>query len=141
MAQGIDEFVWNALTDLPDGAPLAKARALGKPPVERGRQLDNEYEPGQKIEERTLVYDGLEVTGQVTASGKFRLWHAKVTKAGWRVRDGLGVGASVEALARVLGCANAQSGDVLTYSGETENVQFTVRDGRIAGVELFVYHE
>lgn len=137
----VDQFVWNALPDLPDGAPLAAARALGALPVERIRHLDNEYDPGQKIEERTFVYDGLEVTGQVVAGQTFRPWHAKVTKPGWRVRDGLGVGASVNDLARVLGCANTRAGDRLTYFGETESVRFTIRDGRIAAVEIFHYHE
>lgn len=137
----VDRFVWSSLPDLPDGARLAKARALGALPLERVRFLDNEYDPGQKIEERTLVYDGLEITGQVVAGQEFRQWHAKVTKAGWRVRDGLGVGASVNDLARVLGCANTRAGDQLTYSGETESVRFTIREGRIAAVEIFHYHE
>jgi hypothetical protein len=137
----VDQFVWNALPDLPDGTSLTKARALGQITAERVRRLDNEYDPGQQIEERTLVYAGLEVTGQVTPDQTLRLWHAKITKPGWKVRDGLGVGASVEELARVLGCANRRAGDVLTYSGETESVQFTIRDGRIAAVELFHYHE
>lgn len=137
----VDQFVWNAFPDLPDGAPLAKARSLGALPVERVRYLDNEYDPGQQIEERTFVYDGLEITGQVAAGQKFRQWHAKVTKPGWSVRDGLGVGASVKDLARVLGCANSRNGEVLTYSGETESVRFTIRNGRIASVEIFLYHE
>ena len=55
--------------------------------------------------------------------------------------DGLGVGASVNDLARVLGCANTRAGDQLTYSGETESVRFTIREGRFAAVEIFHYHE
>lgn len=140
-ANRVDEFVWNVFPDLPDGAPLAKARAIGNVTFERVRQLDNEYQAGQKIEERTLEFDGLEVTGRVTADQKLRLWHAKVTKAGWRVRGGLGVGASVNEVVQVLGCANSRSGEELTYTGETESARFTVRDGRIAAVEIFVYHE
>lgn len=139
-AHAVDVFVWEALPDLPDGAPLHAARKLGKLVDEKVTYKDNEYIPGRKIEERTLTHDGLVISGWVDG-GKFRRTHVLVTKPVWRVRDGLGVGAGVQDLARVLGRAQGRSGDVFTYSGETESVRFTIRDGKVAQVEFLIYHE
>lgn len=136
----IDEFVWYAFPDLPDGAPLARLRAVGKLPMERVRLLDNEYVPGQKIEERTFEYDGLVVTGQNEA-GTLRFWYAKVTKPAWKVRSGLGVGASLADVTRVLGPPNAVKGDAIEYQGESESARFRIRDGRVAELECIHYHE
>lgn len=136
----IDEFVWYTFPDLPDGAPLTRLRAVGRPPMERVRHLDNEYLPGQKIEERTLEYDGLVITGQ-DDGGTFHWWYAKVTKPVWKVRSGLGVNARLAEVTRVLGPPNVVKGDAIEYQGESESARFRIRDGRVTELELFRYHE
>lgn len=137
----IDHFVWETFPDLPDGIPVARLRKLGKLPMERVRHLPNEYVPGAKIEERTFELDGLVITGQVDEKQRFRIWYAKVTRPEWRVRADLRVGAGVEAVVRTLGPPNDVRGAAIDYQGESEAARFTIRDGRVAELELFHYHE
>jgi hypothetical protein len=135
----IDTFVWYALPDLKDKS-LATARKLGKVIREDVEYRDSEYAPGQKLEIRSLQFDGLQIDGWVDEQKKLRINTVKVTHPRWRVRDGLGVGASIQQLDRILGYPDKRTGDVLQYSGETETAEFTVRHGRIVQVLLIHYN-
>ena len=89
--------------------PLGKSRAeitasLGPPRAATVRRLRNQHDPAQIDELHELAYDGLRVLlYRVTGEHREFVTDLSLTSAKYRVKWGLGVGSTKEAVRRVLG--------------------------------------
>jgi len=142
-AAGIDDFVLRGPLFLPGTTtvPIAVIRSLGELERESVSRAASRLDPIKVDEFRTFVFDGLEIYGYV--GDRQELWPVRitVTKPQWPIRDGLAVGSAASRVAERLGAPTEVTPDVLTYHGDTQNVNFYLDAGRITRVEFIYYQD
>jgi hypothetical protein len=137
MAQ-IDEFVWEALTFLTSANPK-DIRSLGKITNESSRVKQNPHGEGS-ITYRTFRLDGLEIQQRSFGSPtQHQLVLVTVSSPRWSIKDELVVGAPTKRVLGILGEPTESNTHRLTYRGESEQVVFEVKRGRITRIQ-FVYY-
>ncbi|HKW91628.1 MAG TPA: hypothetical protein VJX92_06995 [Methylomirabilota bacterium] len=131
----IDQFLRDRPAFL-GGHSLQELRKLA--PL-RAERIEKEADPqaaGRELEYRRLNFDGLELVGRVESPGGFSPLQVTVTSAKWKLRQGLGVGTSVQRVESLLGPPMEQEEGLLRYRGTSEQATFHVRRGVIERVEL-----
>ena len=102
----VDEFIANAFAP-----PLGRTRAelaasLGPPRSATVRRVQNRHEPGRTDEVHELEYDGLRIVlYRASATGRELLMEMSLTSERYRLKWGLGVGRTRDAVRRALGPA------------------------------------
>jgi len=134
----IDRFAWDGPLFLKDKS-LPALRRLGQLKAESVQKAANRHNPAQTDEFRTLRFDGLEIYGFVGASQELWPIHVTITDVHWKVLHGLDVGAPSERVLNVLGQPKEMTGNIMTYQGETERVDFHVSKNRITKIEFHYY--
>ena len=119
---------------------LKTAKALGVLQHEDIKKEPNQYIPGEILEYRTLVYDGLVLYGRVDKGTDFLPITITITKEIWKLRDGLNVGAASGHIREILGAPMKISHNIWEYQGESEQVHFHVKGKTITKIELIYYH-
>ena len=144
--------------------PLGKSRAeitasLGPPRAATVRKLRNQHDPTRIDELHELAYDGLRVLlYRITAEDREFVTDLSLTSAKYRVKWGLGVGSTKEAVRRVLGggfgalaapdsrieppargqrCAEVDGVCTYRYDGfeQKSHVFFSFRGGRVSRID------
>jgi hypothetical protein len=144
--------------------PLGRSRAeitasLGPPRAATVRKLRNQHDPAQMDELHELTYDGLRVLlYRVTAEDREFITDLSLTSAKYRVKWGLGVGNTKEAVRRVLGggftalaapdsriaphearrrCDERDGVCTYRYDGfeQKSHVSFSFRSGRVSRID------
>ena len=138
--QAIGEYIWSALPFLSD-RPLASLRQLG-PFREEVLTEPNPYTPNQPYEFRRLHFHGMTVYGRVIDRKAARLLHpvtVEITSPHWILAKGIRVGLHVREVQRTLGMATSIKRDSLLYQGETDSLEFHLKDGRVSVISLLLY--
>ncbi len=101
----------------------------------------NEFVDGDRNELHTLVFDGLEVYGNVLHQDDFLPFSVTVTSDRWLIPQGLNIGVATEKITEVLGKPDEISGSELAYHGEHESVIFLVKDGHVSKITFAFYSD
>ena len=135
----IDSFAWAGPTFLRQDSTVEKVRALDRITRE---QTQTELSPIDRkpIRYTTLKFEnGLEMQFRTfDTPTKLQVLKVALSSAKWPVSEGLGVGAPVARVVRLLGAGKQTPDSWLQYSGETEHVDFLIKDGLISSV-VFTY--
>lgn len=133
----VDRFAWTGPLFLKDHR-LATLRTLAPLLGEDRVSRQNPHDPKLTDWFETLKYEGLTVYGSVQR-GELRPIQVSITSAKWAIRRNLNVGAKESALKSVLGEPSEIKGAVLSYRGETEQIDFHVEYGKIQKI-VFTYY-
>lgn len=126
--------------------PLGRTRAelaasLGPPRSATVRRVQNRHEPGRTDEVHELEYDGLRIVlYRVSATGRELIMEVSLTSERYRLKWGLGVGSTRDAVRRVLGPGvRAERGEIDTDryedSERASRVDFSFRDARVRRID------
>ena len=134
----IDQFVYDAPLFIKDKSLIA-LRKLDQLKDERVKKESNPHIPGKIIEYRTLLFEGLKIYGSVHEQKELWPIQITVTDSRWKILNKLNVGSSVEQIEQVLGKPTKEYSNIKQYCGETECVDFYIKDAKIIKVELNYY--
>ena len=126
--------------------PLGRTRAelaasLGPPRSAAVRRVQNRHEPGRTDEVHELEYDGLRIVlYRASATGRELLMEMSLTSGRYRLKWGLGVGSTRDAVRRVLGPGvRAEGGETDTDRYEDSErgsrVDVSFRDARVRRID------
>ena len=139
-AQIVDKFVWDCVEPF-NASSLNKVRHLGHLLCETRSKSRAPNDHSFVIHWHTFKFEGLMIKGAMNR-GTFDTTHAVITSGKWAVPLGLKVGATKAQLIRQLSVPlNSSTVNRFDYRGETEEAHFTLVDGVIARIELFVYSD
>ena len=136
----IDKFVHDAPVFLKDTS-LKALRKLNSLKGESVTDSPNPHVAGEKIEFRTLTYNGLTIYGRVLNKSKLSPIQITVTDSRWKILNNLNVGTSSERIEQKLGIPTKEYSGVKQYCGETECVNFHAKERKITKVELNYYSD
>lgn len=139
----IDQFVWDGPTFL-EGLSIEQIRNLAAIEKETKQEEDNPFVDGEKIPYYIFVFkDGLEVYCRVVsdhADGPHvQLTSVDISSSKWPVLHELNVGQDVAKVVSVLGKPDSDEHNIMTYSGQTEEVSFHYSNGFVTRV-VFQYY-
>ena len=103
--------------------------------------MQNRHEPGRTDEVHELEYDGLRIVlYRVSATGRELIMEVSLTSERYRLKWGLGVGSTRDAVRRVLGPGvRAERGEIDTDryedSERASRVDFSFRDARVRRID------
>lgn len=120
---------------------LPNLRKLGVLKHEKVEKSPNPHMPGKVIEYRTLVFDGLEIYGDIPEPQKLAPIRVVVTSSKWEIQKGLSVGSPISRVTETLGQPNKTNGGTLEYCGETDCVYFSATKGKVSKIEFSFYAE
>ena len=134
----IDRFVRSAPTFI-QGKSLEDFRNISDVQDEIIDTSPNPHVPSKTDEFRTLKFDGLEIYGLVRSPKEF--WPIKiiVSSPRWKILNNLNVGSRSELIYDALGNPTKQSDNLKQYCGETECVDFQVRNDVISTIIFNFY--
>jgi hypothetical protein len=136
----IDQYV-NEAPLFPSSGPLATLRKIAPLKHETVAYQDNPYVEGAKLEFRTLDFEGLTLYG-VVDGGELAPISITITNSKWGLREGLNVGVSFDKVLAVLGPKSlSEKGQVKSFAGEAQTVDFTVVQNKITKIQLFYYFD
>ena len=138
--QAIGEYIWNALPLLKDTS-LATLKNLG-PYKEEVLTEPNPYSPSKLDEFRRLYFQGLTLYGRVVDWKHARLLQpifVEITSPRWVLAKGILVGVPAPQVQHSLGVATSIKRDSLLYQGETDSLEFHLKDGRVTSISIFFY--
>ncbi len=118
---------------------LPELRKLGVLKREKVEKSPNPHIPGKVVEYRTLVFDGLEIYGDVHEPQKLAPIRVVVTSSKWQIQNGLSVGSPETSVTEALGKPNKVHGGSLEYCGETDCVYFFTAKGKVTKIEFSFY--
>lgn len=139
----IDKFVWYGPKFL-EGFSIDQIRNLGVIEKEVIEEEDNPHIDNVKIPYYTFIFkDGLEIYCRVveehSADSHVQLTSVHISSSKWPILYDLQVGERISKVVSVLGKPNADERNILTYSGETEEVSFHYADDVVTRI-IFQYY-
>lgn len=136
----IDKFVHDAPLFLKDTS-LHVLRKLDHLKNESIIDKENPHITGEKLEFRTLTFNGLTIYGRVLNKSELRPIIIRVTDPCWKIFYGLNVGTNSDRIEQKLGTPTKEYSYVKQYCGETECVNFHTKSSEIIEVELIYYED
>lgn len=134
----IDQFVHGAPLFIKDKS-LTALRKLDQLKDERVKKESNPHIPEKIIEYRTLFFEGLKIYGAIHEQKELMPIQITVTDSRWKIINKLNVGSSVDQIEQVLGKPTKEYSNIKQYCGETECVDFYIKDAKIIKMELNYY--
>ena len=119
--------------------PIATLRALAPLRQEQVKKAANPHDPLKVDEFRTLTFDGLEIYGFMGDQGELWPVRISVSSPDWEIAEDLRVGSDAARVQTVLGEPTTSSTEARLYQGDIQNVNFFLRDGKIAKIEFIYY--
>lgn len=136
----IDQFVYHAPLFIKDRS-LPALRNLDQLKAEQVNKKPNPLNPGKDVEFRTFLYEGLEIYGAVLDQKELAFIRITITDPRWQILNDLNIGSSVERIESFLGKPTKEYSNIRQYCGETECVNFHIKDSKIIKVELNYYFD
>jgi len=136
----IDEFAWDGKRFLPDS--VERVRALDRIVHEESETVQdpNSQSPFPVRYTKLRFENGLEVSFRTFGTPiQIQFTGLTISSTKWPVNKGLGVGAPLTRVREVLGTPNEASDRWIKYHGETEQVTFFLKNGRVSSVAFDYY--
>jgi hypothetical protein len=144
IAKKIDEFVYQGPLFLGQNSSrksLSEIRQLGEIKNESVKYANNPHVEGEKIEFRTFVFEGLVLYGVVDKQNFYAITII-ITNPKWKILYDLNVESPASRVPAALGQPpRPMQGPVERFSGQTESVDFTIDNGKIAKIEFNYYFD
>lgn len=135
----IDRFAWDGPKFLPNSS-LENLRKLDRIASETSKTEPNPYDEGLVRYTNIRFKHGLEVNVRTFGSPEqMQYIRVIISSPRWPMQHDLAVGVSIDKVISFLGGPDKKDRDWISYSGETEQVVFSTKRGKITSVIIDRY--